>query len=725
MDKQTAQKRIEKLREEINYHRYLYHVEDRQEISEGALDSLKNELFRLEKEFPDLITLDSPTQRVGGIPLDKFVKVEHAAPMLSIFDAFNFQDLQDWEERNQNILKKAYTVFAGKTADTIEYFCELKMDGLAASLLYDQGEYIRGATRGDGRVGEDITQNIKTIDAVPLILRHPQAVELKAIGLEPQEIKALADILANGRIEARGEMIMTKKVFVELNEKYARENKPLLANPRNGAAGSIRQLDSAVTAGRKLDFYVYSLILDGAEKLFFKTHEQTIQLAKLLGFKTLQQNKLCRGLSEVEKLHIYWDKHRSNLPFDCDGLVVKVNDLVLWNILGIVGKAPRYMLAYKFAAEQVTTKVLDVVWQVGRTGILTPTAVLEPAQVGGVVVSHATLHNQDEIRRLGLKINDTIILERAGDVIPKVIKVMEKLRNGEEKNIPAPQKCPICASPVEKIAGEVAYRCANKDCYAVNLRKLEHWASKGALDIDGLGEKIIEQLVNAGLVGDIGDLYSLEKGDLLVLERFAEKSADNLIAALSTKKEIPLEKFIYGIGIRHVGEETAIILARQFIQNSRFLFGKLGVGKMKDSRLSIENLMDYYRNIIIEELRKIADFGPVVAKSIYDWFHDKRNLELLKKLADNGVTLKITARQGNQAERKLSGRTFVLTGSLSGLTRDEAKVKIRELGGDISSSISKKTNYLIAGIDPGSKLDKAEKLGIKVLSEKDFLDLIG
>jgi len=492
----------------------------------------------------------------------------------------------------------------------------------------------------------------------------------------------------------RVEAIMTKKVFIELNKKYEREGRALLSNTRNGAAGSIRQLDSKITAERKLDFYAYALV----NELGFIKHSDTFSLLQLLGFKILHHNKYCRNIGTVIDFHDSWEKNRGKLPFEVDGVVVKVNKLDLWPKLGVVGKGPRYMMAYKFAAEQVTTKIKNVVWQVGRTGILTPTAVLEAVQVGGVIVSHATLHNMDEIERLGLKIGDTIIIERAGDVIPKVVQVLPNLRSGQEKEIKAPKKCPMCDSEVVKVSGEVAYRCSNTNCYAINLRRLTHWASKGAIDIDGLGPKIIEQLIKEGLVSDISDFYNLKEGDLKPLERFADKSASNLIAAINNKKEIELAKFIYGLGIRHIGEETAIVLANHF--------GSLE--KVAEAGL--------------EELDSLPDFGGVMARSVYEWFRDKHNLNLLIRLKNSGVKTK----EVKQAKKDLifKGKSVVLTGSLNSLTRDEAKAKIRELGGDISSAVSKKTGLLVVGNEPGSKYDKAEELGIKIINEEEFLRMI-
>lgn len=684
MDKQQAKIRIEKLKREISHLRYLYHVLDRQEISDAALDSLKNELFKLEMEHPEFITFDSPTQRVGGKPLDKFKKVRHSAPMMSLFDAFSPEDMRDWEKRMEKIMP----------GQKFDYFCELKLDGLATALVYEKGKFSLGATRGDGAIGENVTQNLRTIEAIPLALRRPEESELVKIGLPKPARNKLYAALDKGTIEARGEAIMTKKVFNELNQKYEKEGKPLFANPRNAAAGSIRQLDPRLTAARKLDCYVYSLITD----LGLERHEQEMELAAALGFKILKYNKYCKNLDEVLAFHNEWEKNREKLPFHCDGVAVKVNQLSLWPRLGAVGKGPRYIMAYKFSAEQATTKINEVAWQVGRTGTLTPTAALEPVFVGGVTISRATLHNMDEIERLGLKIGDTVIIERAGDVIPKVIKVLPKLREGGEKNIKPPADCPVCGGRVVKAPGEVAYRCVNKNCYAVNLRRLAHWASRGAADISGLGPKIIEHLVKKGLARDISDFYRLTAGDLKPLERFADKSADNLAAAIADKKEIDLARFIYGLGIRHAGEESAIALAEHF--------GSLE--KIKKAGL--------------EEIEKIYDFGKIMAESVYGWFHNEKNLKLLERLEKNGVKAKkMTIAPKKQ---KLAGKTFVLTGTLESLTRDEAKDKIRKLGGDVSSSVSKNTDFAVAGAEPGSKHDKAKKLGVKIINEEEFLKMI-
>jgi len=715
MTKQEAQNRIEKLRTEINQHRYLYYVLDTPEITDAMFDSLNNELKKLEVQFPELITPDSPTQRVGAAPLEKFEKVVHSLPMLSLSDAFDEKEMQEWESRLKKILQSQHTPsISGHPSQRgeLSYYAELKMDGLAMSLLYRQGVFVQGATRGDGSVGENVTQNLKTIESIPLRLRVPAYNELVAIGLSKESIAKLFSLLESGDLEVRGEAIMTNKVFDALNAQAERENKPKFANPRNAAAGTIRQLDSKIVAKRQLDFNVYSLITD----LYFTSHEQEHKLAELLGFKILKENKFCKNLAEVFTFHDYWEKNRDKMPFECDGVVVMVNDVDLWPELGIVGKGPRYATAYKFAGLEVTTRLLAVDWQVGRTGILTPRAILEPAAIGGVTVRHSTLHNMDEITRLGIKIGDTVILQRAGDVIPKVIGVLQNLRDGSEQEILPPSICPICDSEVEQVAGEVAYKCLNKNCFAVNLRRLAHWSSKGALDIEGLGPKIVEQLVRAGLVKDVADFYELTKDELLSLERFAEKSADNLLAALESKKEIDLARFLIGIGIKNVGEETAILLTKSILD-----FG-FRISEYREK--SISELIHVMRTVSLEKLQELPDVGPIVGQNIYDWFRDEHNLALLTKLEKNGITIKIEDQKSAIQNQKFLNKTFVLTGSLSGLTRDEAKAKIREMGGDVSGSVSKKTDFVVAGEEAGSKLDKAVELGVKVLSEREFIELL-
>lgn len=699
MQKNQIKLRIEKLKAEIDHHRYLYHVLDKSEISDAALDSLKNELYKLELEHPEFITPDSPTQRVGGKAVEGFEKFRHASRMLSLADAFSQEEMCDWEKRLQKILN---------SKNNLDYFCELKLDGLAVALHYQKGNFAVGATRGDGNIGENVSSNLKTIEAIPLKLRRPGEQELRQIDLNSKQINLAYKQIESGEIEVRGEAIMTKEVFKTLNKIYKKQGKTELANPRNGAAGTIRQLDPQIAKSRQLDFYAYSL----ETELGLETQEQKIQLAGLLGFKTLKESRYCKNLAAVFQMHEKWEKSRDKLPMEIDGLVVKVNKLSLWPKLGIVGKGPRYSIAYKFSGEQVTTILRNVIWQVGRTGILTPTAVLDAVRVGGVTVNHATLHNMDEINRLDVRFGDTVILERAGDVIPKIVQALPNLRSGQEAKILPPKKCPICNYRVEKIKNEVAYRCANKNCYAVNLRKLSHWSSKGALDIDGLGPKIVELLYNNGLVRDVADFYALKKDDLLPLEGFAEKAADNLILSIQSKKKINLEKLLIGIGIHHIGEESAILLADTIV---------------KEWQMKINSIDDLIINIqekSIKDFEALNDIGPIVAKSIYDWFRDANNIKILKKLEKNGVSIAVKEAEKKPLKNEFKGKSFVLTGTLENLTREEAKAKIRKLGGKFTSSVSQKTDYVIAGENPGSKYEKAGKLGVKIINEAEFNKLI-
>lgn len=669
MNKQQAKERIEKLKKEIEHHRYLYHVLDKQEISEAALDGLKHELYQLEQQYPDLITLDSPTQRVGGAPLAQFKKVKHSQAILSLEDVFSFEELQEWAEKNQKLVKDAY-----------DYYGELKLDGLTVVLTYENGVFTRGATRGDGTMGEDVTQNLKTIESIPLSIT-------KNLKLKTQNFK-LPRIF-----EVRGEVVMTKKVFQEINQEQEKLGEAKFANPRNVAAGSIRQLDPKITARRKLECFAFEIITDIGQK----THDQVHQILESLGFKTNHHNRPCPNLEAVKDYLASWEKKREKLDYQTDGVVVLINDIETQRKLGHIGKAERWMVAYKFPAEQATTVVLDIKVQVGRTGALTPVAVLHPVRVAGSTVSRATLHNQDEIDRLDLRIGDTVIVQKAGDVIPDIIRVLPALRTGKEKKFKMPKNCPVCHSPVRKLEGEVNYYCSNSKCFAKEKEKIIHFVSRRAFNIDGLGEKIVEQLINEGLIASAADLFKLTEGDLTPLERFGDKSAKNLVEAMAAAKKVEFSKFIYALGIRHAGEETAIVLANHFG--------------------SLEKL----RQATLEELDNLPDVGNVMAKSIYEYFQDKANRRLLDELLLAGVKVApVKVASGG----KLSGQTFVLTGTLGSLSRDSAKDKIRRLGGEISESVSKKTDYVVAGIEPGSKYDQAKKLGISIIDEKEFLNLL-
>lgn len=663
MDKASARARAKKLKDEIAHHRYLYHVLDRQEISDAALDSLKHELAELESRYPDLVTPDSPTQRVSGKALEKFRKVRHDVPMLSFNDVFSLEELEEWQAR----LKKL------APADKFEYFAELKFDGLAVSLEYEKDRFSVGSTRGDGVVGEDVTQNLKTIESIPLKLRK-------------NEYKA-------EKIEVRGEVIMQKETFERINAEQRKKGEPEYANPRNIAAGSIRQLDPKVAASRRLEFMAYDLVTDLGEN----THAEKHEILNDLGFKTDKFAKTCRSLEEAEEFKEQAVKMRDKLDYWIDGIVVQVNDNGLYQKLGVVGKAPRAAIAYKFPAEQATTVVEDIQVQVGRTGALTPVAHLKPVEVAGTTVSRATLHNEDEIRRLGLKIGDTVIVEKAGDIIPDIVKVLKKLRPKNAKGFRFPEKCPACGSAVERKEGEAAHYCTNPDCFAREKLRIHHFISKKGFDIDGLGPKIIDQLIDEGLISSPADIFNLEEGDLEPLERFAEKSAQNLVEAIQDSKDIPLNRFIYALGIKGVGEETAMDLANYF--------GSIE----KISRASEE------------ELEKIYAVGEVVAKNIFKFFQDEKNIKLMEDLEKAGVRIKNPKISKN---KKLEGKSFVLTGALENMTRDQAEERIRMRGGNVSSSVSKKTDYVVAGADPGSKYGKARSLGVTIISEKDLEKMI-
>jgi len=663
------------------FYRYLYHVLNKEEISPEALDSLKHELWELEQQYPEFITPDSPTQRVEGKPLDEFKKVTHQTPMLSLEDVFEKQELYDWEERIKKLVPHK----------NWDYYCELKMDGLSVSLIYEKGLLKTGATRGDGKIGEDVTQNVKTIEAIPLVLREPKEKEFKEVGLSLELRKSLLENIRNGRIEFRGEVIMTKQVFEELNKKYKKEGKPLLSNTRNAAAGSLRQLDPKITAERKLDCYIWQMVTNIGQK----THEESVKITNLCGFKTAPGKKV-KDLEKVIQFHDYWAKHKDKLPFNSDGVVVKVNQLDLYPTMGVVGKAPRYWIAFKFQGKEATTKVKDIVLQVGRTGKITPVAILEPVNLEGVIVSRATLHNADEIKRLGLKIGDTVIVRRAGEVIPEIVKVLPELRSGKEKEFKMPDKCPVCGSPLIRKPGEVDYYCSNKNCFVVQKRCLYHFVSKKGFDIVHLGPKIIDQLIEEGLIESPADIFKLKEGDLIPLERFAEKSAQNLIEAIEKAKTIPLEKFIYALGIRYVGEETANTLAQYF------------------------GSLEKIKNATLEELKEVPDVGEKVAESLYQWFRDKKNLKLIEDLIKAGVKIISPKKTGT----KLQGKTFVFTGALNSMSREEATEIVRMLGGKVSSSVSKNTDYVVVGENPGSKYELAKKLGVKTIKEEEFLNLI-
>jgi DNA ligase (NAD+) len=671
MTKKEAKERIEKLKKLIEKYRYSRHVLDKELVPIEVEDSLKKELFDLEQKFPEFITPDSPTQRVGGKPLEKFEKVKHPFPMLSLNDAFTEQDLYDWFERNAKLLTK-------EEIEKIDFYCEPKLDGLAIELIYRNEILSVGATRGDGLVGEDVTQNLKTIESVPLRLRDLKEVceDLEKIG-EKELAQKIRKRGLKKEIVVRGEAIITKKNFELVNKEQEKQGLPTFSNPRNLAAGSIRQLDPKVTAKRRLDVGIYDLITDLGQE----THEQEHKIIQALGFKTNNKySKYCKTLEEVIEFRKYWLRHREKLPYEIDGVVVQINNNKIFQKLGVVGKAPRGAIAFKFPLKQATTILKDVVFQVGRTGAVTPVAILEPAEVGGVKITRATLHNEDQIKKLGVKIGDTVVVGRAGDVIPEVVQALPELRTGKEKDIIFPKTCPVCGQKLEKPSGEAIWRCKNLKCPAKERRHFYHFVR--SFDIVGLGPKVIDRLLDEELIQDPADLFTLKEGDLVTLERFAEKSAKNLVEAIQSRKKIELWRFIFALGIRNVGEKTAQDLARYFGNLKKLMGAPLG------------------------ELEAIPDVGPIVAESIYKFFRDQKNLKFIEKLKKVGVEI---IEEKKRKREPLKGLVFVFTGTLESMTRDEAKRKVVELGGEVASSVSKRVNIVVVGKKPGSKLEKAKK----------------
>ena len=677
MDKKQAKERIERLKKEINRDRYAYHVLNKSLISDAALDSLKKELFDLENQYPDLITSDSPTQRVGGKPLKEFKKVRHEETMLSFNDAFSREDVQAWLERLENYLNRKVKR---------EFYVELKIDGLAIELVYEDGVFVQGSTRGDGVVGEDVTQNLKTVEPIPLSLMADREKKIPR------------------RLVVRGEVFLSRKEFERINREQEKAGAKAYANPRNIAAGSVRQLDPKVTAGRRLDSFAYDIVSGfGLTK-----HEKEHEKLKELGFKTNPNNRLVQSLEEVFEFRDYWEKHREKLDYEIDGIVIILNNNDIYGEAGVVGKAPRAAIAYKFSPREATTIVQNILVQVGRTGTLTPVAELRPVEVGGVRISHATLHNLDQIRKLGLKIGDTVVISRAGDVIPQITSVLAKMRTGREKEFRMPETCPVDGSKVEKVG--VFYRCSNPKCGARNRELMRHLVSRSAFDIRGLGPKALDRFVDEGLISDAADIFSLQKGDVAALERFGERSAEKIVEEIGEKKSVELSRLIYSLGILHVGEETAQTLTAAFAR-------RLGMKEIKISQLS-----GIVKEMGVSGLEELPDIGPKVAESITSWFKDQHNMRFLEKLERNGVRL---LPMKTEAKGKLSGQIVVLTGTLQTMPREEAKERIRALGGDVSESVGRQTTLVVAGENPGSKLQKARELGIRVIGEEEFLRLAG
>ena len=674
MTKREAKQRIEKLREEIRHHRYQYHVLDTQEISDGALDSLKHELYELEEAYPDLRTQDSPTQRVGGQPLDGFSKIEHQRPMLSMEDVFSREEFEAWLHRLQK-----------RTTATVDLYCMPKLDGLAVSLVYEDGVLVSAATRGNGRVGEDVTHNVRTIESVPLRLRALEAGDLEAY-----------PVLASftGRVEVRGEIYMPVEAFEVLNAQREADGEPTFANPRNVAAGSIRQLDPRVAAKRPLAFMAWDLVVDAE----IGTHHQEMEVLTMLGFPVAPYSGLAADIDAVQTYYAELQQLRESetLPFWVDGMVVRVNTNALYDELGVVGKTPRGLVAWKFPAEEATTKLIDVTWSVGRTGVVTPVAVLEPVHVAGTTVQHASLHNMDEIERLGVRKGDTVIIKKAGDIIPKVVQPLPNLRTGNEEQILAPTH--INGAAVYRKEGEVALYCDDPDVFERQRQAIAYAVSKAALDIDGLGLKTIEQLLEEGLISHFVDLYALTKEEVLGLEGFAEVSATNLIAQIRSRKEVSLERFITALGIKHVGGETARRLAQKF--------------------LSLDALMRAKK----DDLLAVDDVGEAVADAVVAFFAHVGNRQAIARFLSLGgqvIDAEVPVNGG-----ALAGETYVLTGTLQGMTRSEAKAAIEALGGTVSGSVSKNTTAVIVGDDPGSKAKKADELGVPTLNEKAFFAML-
>jgi len=670
-NEKKLEKKIEALREKIRHHEYRYYVLDDPELSDADFDKLMNELKRIEAEHPTLVTPDSPTQRVGGKPREGFVKAKHSSPMLSLDNAYSEEELRDWERRVHEL--------SGR--NDLEYMCELKLDGMSLALVYSEARLERGITRGDGSVGEDVTSNVRTVRSIPLVISKEK---LKKAGIP-------ADF------EVRGEMLMPLAAFRKLNEERERQGLAVFANPRNFTAGTVRQLEPSITAQRRMDYFAYMLLKDG--KTFFDRQSKAMDALELAGFKVNPNRKLARNLEEAWKFIQSWEKKRESLPYEIDGIVIKVDRTAWQRELGFTGKAPRWAIAFKYAARGGVTQIEDIVPQVGRTGKLTPVAWLKPIPIGGTTVSRATLHNMDEIDRLGVKIGDWVEVERGGDVIPKVVKVVEDKEHPRgRKHFEMPEHCPVCGGNVVRTPGEADHRCVNANCPAKLQGTILHFASRHVMNIDGLGDALVNQLTERGLVKNVADLYKLTKDNLLQLERMGEKSAENVLAELESSKKLPLERVIYGLGIRFVGERTAQFLAEHF------------------------GSLDAIMKASAEELEEVNEVGPRIAESIVEFFSDEHNRKLVSDLRKAGLTF---TGQKKEKGTRLAGKTFVLTGTLERHTRDEAKKMIEDAGGRVSGSVSKKTDYVVAGSDAGSKLDKARELDVSVIGEAELEGLLG
>lgn len=667
---QSLQKKLDALREQIRHHEYRYYVLDGPEISDAEFDQLMNQLKKIEAEHPEAITPDSPTQRVGGKPREGFVKAKHSSPMFSLDNAYSKEELRDWERRVHELTGR----------DQIEYMCELKLDGMSLVLRYEDGRLAQGITRGDGNIGEEVTSNVRTVRAVPLAV---DAAKRKQAGLP-------ADF------EVRGEMMMPLASFRRMNEEREAKGLAIFANPRNATAGTARQLEPSITAQRRLDYFAYMLLRDG--RTIFERQSDAMDALDAAGFKANKNRKLVKNIDEVWEFIEHWETRRETLPYEIDGIVVKVDRTALQNELGFTGKAPRWAIAYKYAARGGITLVEEILVNVGRTGKLTPVAILKPVPIGGTTVSRATLHNLDEVERLGVKIGDWVQVERGGDVIPKLVGVVEdKDHPRGTREFHMPEKCPECGGHVVRTEGEADHRCVNSNCPAKLRESILHFASRRVMNIDGMGEALVTQLTDRGLVKNVADIYRVTQDDLLKLERIGQKSAENVLREIEASKKLPLERVIFGLGVRFVGERTAQFLAEHF------------------------GSLDALMAAGAEELEEVNEVGPRIAESIVEFFAEPRNRELVEQLRQAGLTL---AGEKKQRGTQLAGKTFVLTGTLARLTRDEAKKLIEDAGGRVSGSVSKKTDYVVAGEEAGSKLDKAKELGVAVIGEAELEKLV-
>jgi DNA ligase (NAD+) len=669
MPGKDLQHKLDVLRDKIRYHEHRYYVLDDPEISDAEFDRLMDELIGLEAKYPELITPDSPTQRVGGQVSGQFAGVRHSSPILSLAKTTSESELRDWERRIHTL--------SGETK--VDYVCELKLDGMSMALRFDAGHLALGITRGNGTEGEDVTANVRTIRSIPLNI---SAQQLKKAGLP-------------AAFEVRGELLIPTASFARMNEEQEQKGLPKFANPRNATGGTVRQLDPRITASRRLDFFAYGLLVDG--HTIFDRHSAALKALQAAGFKVNPNHRLVHSIDDVWQFISEWEAERANLAYETDGIVVKVDRIALQQELGFTGKAPRWAIAFKYAAHSAETQIEDIVPQVGRTGKLTPVAWLKPVPIGGTTVSRATLHNMDEIDRLGVRIGDWVLVERGGDVIPKVVEVLKDRRPRDTREFHMPERCPVCGGHVVRAEGEADHRCVNANCPAKLRETIRHFASRGVLDIEGMGDSLVNQLVEAGMVKDVADLYSLTEEKLLTLERMGKKSAENILNELDRSKKAPLDRVIFGLGIRFVGERTAQFLAEHFG--------------------SIDALMKASE----EELQEVNEIGPRVSAAIREFFDEPKNVALVERLKKAG--LRFTGEKRQRATT-LAGKTFVLTGTLAHFTRDEAKKLIEDAGGKVAGSVSKKTDYVVAGEEAGSKLDKARELGVSVIGEKEMEALV-